>query len=741
MVTDAPPVLLGVFPMHRDSRPGNWFADLHDISAGECVCLFTCDAREYPIDIHCVYARHEGEETPYTFPHFSFHPAPPGIPVGPWPGWRGIPPMPRVEVRHNGGTVHGAFHFWGDERRTGEIRFVARIGGGGGRIDLRIDDTRITPLRCEVYTALGPPARDIAIQTTASQSGHPCLLARPDELVAIRAKTEGTHAGLLAGIERLLENAVLPFEVTPESKTLPGPERLGPQDETLLAAFLALLRGDDGSVARALDAYERYAERTRDPAYEPLKIDTQSGEALFALCLGYDWLYPHFAHEARERHRRRICEVAEICLRYMGTDRRDILQAHHLGVATGLLAFAILFRHEHETADGLLRHFAAVAERMTAMLPDDGSYHHGINLWIYEHGFLLRFLEMLRGVTGTDYIRRYPYFENASRFRGAAMTDDGLHAVAFGDPQYRVSGDAWMHFLIAARTGSPHAQWLGEQLAGQNHEGVDFRNVPPRRRVYECLFHDPSVPSIRSDESLVVFDDIGQVFMRSEDSVCTTRSGAPLGMRRYAAGEYGAYGHGDPANGALLFWRKGAFVLSGPGPVYRRESRLHNIFTVNGKGQLGDGCVWLPDFIPPEHIPPIPTCARVGDAVVVVMDLAAAYLPCLRVRRARRKLIVDPRSFIIGMDTIECEDDSDIEWNLHSRGVFETLDGDSMRRWRIDLPGGPYRLAVYSETFDSCETGLTPFVPAYPNDGVRDHYLRLTRRTRSASVVWSLTWD
>jgi hypothetical protein len=736
-MTAMAPRLLGVFPVREE--PGLWIADLPSRSETACICVIECEGCRYPLERHMTHARHEGGDSPYTFSHFAFSPEPPGILVGPWPGWRGIPVMPRAEIRFEVDRFAAAFHFWGDERETGWVRLVARIPSCRGRAEIRIDDDRIVPVAMLLYSATDPLPLYRSLDVRHAGAPHPSALFEIEE-DSLRERATGSHADLFAEIVRLLGQSALPFVVTEESKTLPGPECLGPQDEVVLSALVSLATGDALAVARALDAFGRYVQLTQKPGYEPLTIDTQCGETLFILCLGFDWLYPHFPDVERECHRERIVQVAELCMRYMGDDRRDFLQAHYLGVATGLLAFAILFRDEHPAAQGLLAGFAGVADAMMEMLPDDGSYPHGMNLWIYEHGFLLRFLEMMSRQTGRQYLRELPYFVHASRFRGATMADDGVLAPAFGDPQYRVSGDAWMHFLIAARTGSAEAQAAGLKLSNVTHEGIDFRLVPPRRRVYEFLFRDDFIAPAASQESVLVFGDLGQMFVRASDMVLTTRSGAPLGTRRYGAGSYGAYGHGDPANGSFLLRHRGHFVVCGPGPVYKRESRSHNIFTVNGKGQLGDGCVWLPDFFPPEHVPPVPTVERAGDAVVVEMDLAASYLPFLRVTRARRKLIIDPRNFIMGWDTIECGEDADIEWNLHSRGVFEIEHEAPFPQWGIVFPDARYRLTVYADAGYGWKSGLTEFVPAYPNDGSRDSFLRVTQRGSSACIVWALTW-
>jgi hypothetical protein len=69
--------------------------------------------------------------------------------------------------------------------------------------------------------------------------------------------------------------------------------------------------------------------------------------------------------------------------------------------------------------------------RVLAMLPAAGFFPHGINLWIYEHGFLHRWLELFRQCTGEDLWNTTPYFAAAARFRAAGI-NNGLTATELG---------------------------------------------------------------------------------------------------------------------------------------------------------------------------------------------------------------------------------------------------------------------------------------------------------------------
>jgi hypothetical protein len=562
---------------------------------------------------------------------------------------------------------------------------------------------------------------------------HPRLLISPEHLPILRAQKDGSHAHFWKTVLQSLDQWDLPFEKTPEAKLPNGPERLSGEDRVLISALIAAIEPGERNIQRAQRAYTDYLQETQRPGFEPLTIDTQAGEVLFILCIGYDWLWQRMS--ASERHERRewLWYVADVCWSHLGYERRDYGQAHYLGCGLGLLAFSFLFWEEHPKAQHWSSHLRGALDCALRLLPADGSYPHGINLWIYEIAFLLRWLELIRTCTGEDLWQTVAGLRWLSNFRSASLSPDRLYGVTFGDPQYRVGGDSWCHFLIAARTKSARAQSLGLMLSDLPHDGIDFRTMPVRRRVYEFLYYDPSVVPETHQNVVEHFQDGGEVFLRSDSSLFALRAGPPLGRQRYEAGEYGAYGHSDPASGSFLLFRQGAFKVSGPGPVYRRDTALHNVVTIDGQGQIGDSTVWLPDFLPPEVLAPCPEVRTDGKRISVTMDLAKSYLPHLGVEALSRSILADLDRYIIGVDTVRCRGGHSIEWNTHAWGEF--IPTGEVRPLVFTLDDG-VRLAIFRPTDLQWQTGLTEFIPAYPHDGKRDYYLRAVHHGRDAQFVW-----
>ncbi len=744
-----------IITFHRTQAPNFEFCSdlqllpggIYPFGNGSYTLLVFFALKGYPLHQHCRYVRHRDSSLPYTFSNMEFVKEPPGLRIGPWPGWHDIPPMPKIKLRIGDREYDGRFDFWGDEESQQHVRGVFECEIiDENNIFLNVEDNRLIPVTSHVYPSIKKNVQPIPISLRSELiNQHPRLLFGKNEVDAFRRKVQSSHQHLWNKIYQLLNNWDVQPIKTAESKIPDNVERLFPEDRVIISAFLALIETTDENKNRAVHALINFVEMTKQDGFEPLKIDTQSGEMLFILCIGYDWCNEFLKIEEKEKVKKRLFEVADLCWDFLGYARHDYAQAHFLGCAMGLLAFSFLFWKEHPRAQEWASYFRGVLEQIIRMLPEDGFYPHGINLWIYEHGFLLRWLELFRYCAGEDSWTKTSYWKNASRFRLAATSPDGLYGTTIGDPQYRVCGDSWCHYLIASRTHSEEAQWLGDLLSDTPIEGVDYRSVSARRRVYEFLFYNEKIKSVESSESLYHFKNGGQIFIRNTDesnsSLFTFRSDSPLGKQRYDTGERGGYGHSDPANGSFLLYSNNDFVVCGPGPTYRRDTSLHNTITIDGQGQIGDSTVWVPDFFPLENIPPIPEIKSFDDSYSLRADITRSYLPHLGVKKCVRSMFVDLKKYLVGVDEIVLESKRNIEWNIHSWGEIVCKDNRSVlftppsadHRSKFD-----YRLFMLSPKNIEWQTGITEMIPAYPHDGKRDYYLRVSKNANEVMFVWCL---
>ncbi|MCG3158640.1 MAG: hypothetical protein DKINENOH_05284 [bacterium] len=709
---------------------------------------------DYPFERHFCYMRPRHAPAadaigPRRFVDMEFAPESPGIAVGPWPGWRGIPAMPEVKLRCGSEEVEARYNFWGDERETGQVRLIALVAisdESPQEIEIRCTDDRLQPVAVKIYASAKPHAVPMPVKLRPQlENTHPRLLFSSVDLVKLRERHQGTHFDIWQKIEKLLDNWHLPFELTPESKTLSGPERLSDMDRVVLASFHALITEDHTSLQRAQKSFDDSLQRALQPDYEPMRIDTQAGECLFTLSLAYDWLWPKLDESTRARYREKLFEVAEQVWAHLGYKREDYAQAHFVGCSHGLLAFCFLFWHEHPRAQEWAAYLRGAFECVLQMLPEDGFFPHGINLWIYEHTFLLRYLELFRHCAGENLWERHSYWKNASQFRQASLSPDARLGVTFGDPQFRVSGDAWMHYLITARTQSPEAQALGEKLVDQPTAGVDFRSVPPRRRVWEYLFYNPELPSSPVRQTHSFFPDGGQSFWRlgeeNNEALLTFRAGAPLGLRRYEHGEWSGYGHSDPCHGSFLLAQADKLLLCGSGPVYRRDTLLNNTITIDGRGQIGDSAPWAPEFVPPNRLARITNSFRAETLEWIEADLTASYLDFLGVQHLVRRLYVLRSSLFILHDRIELKDERELQWNLHTYGeIGEIAEPSNLQLQFTDDEQSLQLHCIFPEKAQ-WRTGCSEFVPAYPHAGERDRFLQLHQTGNFGEFLVAISLD
>ena len=743
-ITDNSPItLLGTACLKPTGGAGpQYVAPAFAAHGADTIVLISFDASKYPLEDHCRYAVHSDEDCPYTFPNFQFQQQPPGLRVGPWPGWRGIPPMPLTKLNAGETETTLEFQFWGDELYRHTLRAVAKVRSlHSEQIIVSIADPRLVPLEAQFYAVRPFKPTPIEFDIPAEKlRRHPRLLINQNDLNSLSQNQSAARIESLRRIREFVAGWDRSLVVTPESKIPNGPESLTPEDRLLISAFLAAVDPSPANIERATTSLLDYCALSEQPGFAPLAIDTQSGETLFLLSVAYDWLFHHLGTDDEQRVWKRLWEIADICWNHLGYERDDYAQAHYLGCGMGLLAFSLLFWDTHHRAREWSSHLVGVLKLVLSVLPEDGFFPHGINLWIYEFGFLLRWLELLRSGGDLNLWPQSAVMRNASLFRAAATSPDGLHGVTFGDPQFRVGGDSWCHYLIAARTESEDARWLGDFLRDLPVEGVDFRNAPARRRIYEHLWFPEDVTPVQPSGDIIIFPDGAQGFFRTDNSLFTFRSGPPLGHHRYETGITGGYGHSDPCSGSFLFYEKGSLLISGPGPVYRRDTSLQNVITIDGKGQIGDSVVWMPDFIPSFLHAQRPDIRIMGTALAATVELTHSYLPHLGVQLLRRNILFEPGRCILGVDVVTLANEASIEWNLHSFKEFHLLRSEPLLSFTIGTGNDSHTVLIScSPETASWKTGLSDFVPAYPNSGERDRCLRIACHTKNAVINWCIS--
>jgi hypothetical protein len=174
---------------------------------------------KYPLEQHFRYAIHEDREKPYTFPNFLFRDSPPGIRIGPWPGWHGIPKMPPTVVSVGGRETRLEFQFWGDETQRDVIRGAARIGIIKNEdIVVRTSDSRLVPIEAQFYSVVPLKPAPFALEIPdAVLQQRPRLLISESDLQSLRSRAL-EHQEPFGRVAELLHRWNQPQVITPESK-------------------------------------------------------------------------------------------------------------------------------------------------------------------------------------------------------------------------------------------------------------------------------------------------------------------------------------------------------------------------------------------------------------------------------------------------------------------------------------------------------------------------------------------
>jgi len=145
----------------------------------------------------------------------------------------------------------------------------------------------------------------------------------------------------------------------------------------------------------------------------------------------------------------------------------------------------------------------------------------------------------------------------------------------------------------------------------------------------------------------------------------------------------------------------------------------------------------MPDFIPSSQLGARPEMRVEGEIVSATVDLSSAYLPDLGVQSLRRSILVHPGRYIAGVDLVNLENESSIEWNLHSWKNFSHDGNSNELTFTVDAGASePMTVVCHASLPATWQTGESEFVPAYPNDGKRDSYLRICSSGKEAAFFW-----
>ena len=437
--------------------------------------------------------------------------------------------------------------------------------------------------------------------------------------------------------------------------------------------------------------------------------------------LVYDWLHEALPAATRAQVRERLVAEGEILLRE--TSYWRLLSNHCLIEVAALGLIGLALDGEHPSAAKFLATARERADLIIEHAPADGSWGEGIQYWQYGLGYFLRYLEAAKTARHHDYYPRYDWLKKTGWFP--------IHFSVPGKPAESVN-------LADSGTNDYVAGFLLYLPASVYRNGYfqDYANrtrspAPYKFSWMDFIAFDPTVEpkDFTALPRFQHFEDNGFVMMRSGwragDTLIAFHAGPGPGHRnqrdprRLERRGFGP-GHAHPDTNGFSLHAHGQWLVLDPGYVREKWTRDENTIVVNGRGQAGEGSVWL-DYMAFQNREPAPRILRAEtnpDFDYVIGDAGNAYVDEAGVRHFRRHLLFLKPDVIVVLDDVAVSRPSEIDWLLQTREKavqrsereFELLHG-GVRLWL--KPVLPERIApnitprqIRSSIFDGRVTTL-----------------------------------
>lgn len=379
-------------------------------------------------------------------------------------------------------------------------------------------------------------------------------------------------------------------------------------------------------------------------------LDT--AEMLFAVAVGYDWLYHELADQQRtlfvesmrdkgllpgkEGYRKKVSWTRT---------RNNWNQVCAGGLTVGALAVA---DREPELAAHIVNHAATAVQTAMREFAPDGGTGEGPTYWAYAVNFNVYMLAALESALGTDFgLSGFPGFDRTGNFRIQFITPMKTY-FTFGDSGGKADSNQSMY-------------WLGKKFDKPFYDRHDRTLFEPSTHFALWWFPDENDTGngMTNEPTAAHFRRVGVVFMRSDwqpDAVFVGMKGGSnaVGHSHLELGHFQLIADdrlwcGDLGN---VPYTRDYFRGDTRWTFYRATNLAHNVPHIDGKLQ------------DPKGEAPVTFFETTLQKTVTEVDLTGAYRG--QVEKASRRLTLENR-------TVTVED------------VFEGVDGE-MFTWQIHAP-------------------------------------------------------
>ncbi|WP_371069036.1 DUF4962 domain-containing protein [Sediminibacillus sp. JSM 1682029] len=405
-----------------------------------------------------------------------------------------------------------------------------------------------------------------------------------------------------------------------------------------------------------------------------------------ALSWGYDWLLPYLSeNEADFVKKQLFIRTEQVAFHVI--ERSKIHQVPYDSHAVRALSSVLvpagiaLFDDVPEAREWLDYTIEYYSGLYTPWGGADGGWAEGPHYWLTGMAYVIEAMNLLKNFNGYDLYRR-PFFQNTGDFPLYVYPPDTNRA-SFGDhanlgdlPGLKVGFNIRQ---FAGVTGNPYYQWYYEQTKKYDTDPYDkFYNKGWWDFHFDEMMYLHDYPEIEakapSDISPVKwFKDVGWAAMHNrmddpEEHIMYLTKSSPYGSISHSHGDQNAFvlhAFGDP-----LAIHSGYYVAfnSTMHTNWRRQTISKNAILIDGKGQYAG----KDKFLAKDACGQIETVEQKKNYAYIRGDATAAYqydVPYLT-RYTRETYFVDDSYFIL-VDTVNLEQDAELDWLLHTLQEME----------------------------------------------------------------------
>ena len=558
------------------------------------------------------------------------------------------------------------------------------------------------------------PAREDRF--SALSHDHPRLWLNRTQIQEFRQalKTDPDHCGFRSFYENSVQACA--------SQPFPGEPRRYPGDKRVVD----LWRGNYKTCQRALEYIrslcvggalledEKYLALAKSALLEIIRWDVEgstsrnyndecSFRVAYAIAFGYDWLYDRLSEEERDQVRRVLYLRTKQVADHVMLDSRihySLYDSHAVRSLSSVLTpccIAMLFECE-DAARWLNYTLDYLNVIYTPWGGNDGGWAEGPMYWGSAMAFLIDALNLIKGYMGIDLSKR-PFLQKTGDFQ-MYCNPTGTYRASFCDQSNlgRMAGhkQAFNIRQFAAWTGNPnyykyyqevfrHMPEIEDAFYNNGWWDFQFDEMVYRHQALSLQYGQP--PALKK---VKWFQDVGWVAVNQnmfddDDHIFLLTKSSPYGSVSHSHGDQNAFvlfAYGEP-----LVIKSGHYIgfNTSMHRQWRRQTRSHNALLINGQGQYAE-MDKAKQFAAKGQVLEV---TENEQYVYIKEDATQAYLEHVPdLKQCQREIYFVQDSYVVLVDTVETEKDSDVEFCLHSLKRYQ-IQGSSFTvvRPRASLKG------------------------------------------------------